>query len=94
MPHWNTAVLGALKKMAMVTGANGASRQTENKENMSVVSLQVELVDYGMNSVSQGIDAMAITRVVIRPVLSCSGVTPQVRTLCFIAMYACMQWFW
>ena len=44
-------------------------------------AVQVELVDYGMNSVSQGIDAMAITRVVIRPVMSCSGVTPQVCTL-------------
>lgn len=47
-------------------------------------ALQVELVDYGMNSVSQGIDAMAITRVVIRPVLSCSGVTPQVGTLAIV----------
>lgn len=55
------------------------------------MSLQVELVDYGMNSVSQGIDAMAITRVVIRPVLSCSGVTPQVRTLYIVAMYVCMH---
>ena len=52
-------------------------------------ALQVELVDYGMNSVSQGIDAMAITRVVIRPVLSCSGVTPQVATLVIIPVYAC-----
>ena len=51
--------------------------------------MQVELVDYGMNSVSQGIDAMAITRVVIRPVLSCSGVTPQVRTLAIAVAYAC-----
>ena len=42
--------------------------------------LQVELVDYGMNSVSQGIDAMAITRVVIRPTGQNvkPGVTPQV----------------
>lgn len=40
---------------------------------------QVDLVDYGMNSVSQGIDAMAITRVVIRPVdQPKQGVTPQV----------------
>ena len=50
-------------------------------------ALQVELVDYGMNSVSQGIDAMAITRVVIRPVLSCSGVTPQVGTLAILILY-------
>ena len=54
-----------------------------------LVFLQVELVDYGMNSVSQGIDAMAITRVVIRPVLSCSGVTPQVATLSVVIVYAC-----
>lgn len=40
-----------------------------------------------MNSVSQGIDAMAITRVVIRPVMSCSGVTPQV---CMLPTLACM----
>ena len=42
--------------------------------------MQVELVDYGMNSVSQGIDAMAITRVVIRPTGQNvkPGVTPQV----------------
>ena len=42
--------------------------------------MQVELVDYGMNSVSEGIDAMAITRVVIRPVGQNvkPGVTPQV----------------
>ena len=40
---------------------------------------QVDLVDYGMNSVSQGIDALAITRVVIRPVgQTKQGVTPQV----------------
>ena len=40
---------------------------------------QVDLVDYGMNSVSQGIDALAITRVVIRPVGQMKpGVTPQV----------------
>ena len=40
---------------------------------------QVDLVDYGINSVSQGIDAMAITRVVIRPVdQPKQGVTPQV----------------
>lgn len=49
--------------------------------------VQVELVDYGMNSVSQGIDAMAITRVVIRPVMSCSGVTPQV---CTCPLLLCM----
>ena len=37
-------------------------------------------MDYGMNSVSEGIDAMAITRVVIRPVGQNvkPGVTPQV----------------
>lgn len=41
--------------------------------------VQVDLVDYGMNSVSQGIDALAITRVVIRPVGQMKpGVTPQV----------------
>lgn len=42
--------------------------------------MQVELVDYGMNSVSEGIDAMAITRVVIRPTGQNvqPGVTPQV----------------
>lgn len=40
----------------------------------------MELVDYGMNSVSEGIDAMAITRVVIRPVGQDvkPGITPQV----------------
>lgn len=42
----------------------------------------MELVDYGMNSVSQGIDAIAITRVVIRPTGQNvkPGITPQVRT--------------
>ncbi|DBA86569.1 hypothetical protein WJX77_010262 [Trebouxia sp. C0004] len=46
----------------------------------SIVKVQVDLVDYGMNSVSQGIDAMAITRVVIRPVgQTKQGVTPQGR---------------
>jgi len=46
----------------------------------SIVKVQVDLVDYGMNSVSQGIDAMAITRVVIRPVdQPKQGVTPQGR---------------
>ena len=43
-----------------------------------VPALQVDLVDYGMNSVSQGIEAMASTRVVIRPMDGSSGVTPQV----------------
>lgn len=39
-------------------------------------------MDYGMNSVSQGIDALAITRVVIRPVGQIKpGVTPQVMQL-------------
>ncbi|KAL0021115.1 hypothetical protein WJX79_010332 [Trebouxia sp. C0005] len=46
----------------------------------SIVKVQVDLVDYGMNSVSQGIDALAITRVVIRPVgQTMQGVTPQGR---------------
>ena len=43
-----------------------------------VPALQVDLVDYGMNSVSQGIEAMATTRVVIKPMDGSSGVTPQV----------------
>lgn len=47
---------------------------------MRHADLQVELVDYGMNSVSQGIDAIAITRVVIRPTGQNvqPGITPQV----------------
>lgn len=49
--------------------------------------VQVDLVDYGMNSVSQGIDALAITRVVIRPVGQMKpGVTPQVM------FWYCVRW--
>ena len=44
--------------------------------------LQVELTDYGMNSVTQGIDALAIVRVVIKPVGEVKpGITPQVSLL-------------
>lgn len=46
----------------------------------SVVKVQVELKDYGMNSVTQGIDAIAIVRVVIKPVGEVKpGITPQGR---------------
>jgi 2-isopropylmalate synthase len=49
----------------------------------SLVQVPVELIDYGMSSVTQGIEALATTRVAIRPVDGASqisaGVTPQGR---------------
>lgn len=33
----------------------------------SLMQVQVQLVDYGMNSVTEGIEALAMTRVVVRP---------------------------
>lgn len=39
----------------------------------SLMQVQVQLVDYGMNSVTEGIEALAMTRVVVRPAGKMSG---------------------
>eukprot|EP01025_Chloroclados_australasicus_P066038 TRINITY_DN9030_c0_g1_i1.p1 TRINITY_DN9030_c0_g1~~TRINITY_DN9030_c0_g1_i1.p1 ORF type:complete len:614 (-),score=77.12 TRINITY_DN9030_c0_g1_i1:204-2045(-) len=75
LPTATVKMRGPDKLIRVATGVGSGPVDAAYKAIDNLVRVHVELIDYGMNSVTEGIQALAITRVAIKPIGKTSEAT-------------------